>query len=65
MPKEQRHRIKLLWPLEQGGMGTTLEKQRLYSRISYNGLYAEISALCFTIMIEITWTIFEAMVFPL
>ncbi len=37
MPKEQRHRIKLLWPLEQGGMGTTPEKQRLYNRISYKG----------------------------
>jgi len=37
MPEEQRHRIKLLWPLEQGGMGTTPEKQRLYSKFSYKG----------------------------
>lgn len=37
MPKEQRHRIKLLWSLEQGGMGSTPEKQQLYSRFSYKG----------------------------
>ncbi len=37
MPEEQRHRIKLLWPLEQGGMGTTPEKKILYSRFSYKG----------------------------
>jgi hypothetical protein len=44
MPKEQRHRIKLLWPLEQGGMGSTPEKQRLYRLLSYNG-YMPKSAL--------------------
>ncbi|HHT9138560.1 MAG TPA: ArnT family glycosyltransferase [Candidatus Wunengus sp. YC60] len=38
MPEEQRHRIKLLWPLEIGGMGTTPEKQKLYSKFSYKGL---------------------------
>jgi hypothetical protein len=37
MPEEQRHRIRLLWPLEIGGMGTTPEKQKLYSRLSYKG----------------------------
>ncbi|TVM03507.1 MAG: hypothetical protein CV087_04625 [Candidatus Brocadia sp. WS118] len=37
MPEEQRHRIKLLWPLEQGGMGSTPEKQGLYRRFSYHG----------------------------
>ena len=37
MPEEQRHRIKLLWHLEQGGMGATPEKQRLYSKFSYKG----------------------------
>lgn len=37
MPEEQRPRIKLLWPLEQGGMGSTPEKQRLYSKFSYKG----------------------------
>ncbi|MDG6028014.1 MAG: hypothetical protein E3K40_15185 [Candidatus Brocadia sp.] len=35
MPEEQRHRVKLLWPLEQGGMGSTPEKQRLYGEFRY------------------------------
>lgn len=37
MPEEQRHRVKLLWPLEQGGMGSTPEKESLYRRFSYRG----------------------------
>jgi len=37
MPEEQRHRIRLLWPLETGGMGTTPEKQKLYGKFSYKG----------------------------
>ena len=37
MPEEQRHRIKLLWPLEQGGMGGTSEKQILYAKFGYKG----------------------------
>lgn len=37
MPEGQRHRIKLLWPLEQGAMGTTPEKKILYSKFSYKG----------------------------
>lgn len=37
MPKEQRHRIKLLWLLELGGMGSTPEKKKLYERFSYKG----------------------------
>ncbi|BBO16287.1 conserved hypothetical protein [Candidatus Brocadia pituitae] len=37
MPEDQRHRVKLLWPLEQGGMGSTPEKQRLYGEFRYQG----------------------------
>lgn len=37
MPEDQRYRIKLLWPLETGLMGSTPEKLKLYSQFSYKG----------------------------
>lgn len=37
MPKEQRHRVKILWPVEQGTTGSSPEKQILYKNINYRG----------------------------
>jgi len=36
-PKEQRHRVKLLWSLESVSSGSTPEKIRLYKQITYKG----------------------------
>jgi len=36
-PKEQRHRVKLLWSLESVSRGSTPEKIRLYKQITYKG----------------------------
>lgn len=36
-PKEQRHRIKLLWPLESVSSGSTPEKLKLYKQITLKG----------------------------
>jgi len=36
-PKEQRHRIKLLWPIILGGGGNTPEKRIIYDRVTYKG----------------------------
>ncbi len=36
-PEDQRHRIKLLWPIESVSSGSTPEKIKLYQRISFKG----------------------------
>jgi hypothetical protein len=36
-PEDQRHRIKLLWPVILGGGGNTPEKEKLYGQITYKG----------------------------
>ena len=36
-PEDQRHRIKLLWPLESVSSGSTPEKIKLYKQLSYKG----------------------------
>ncbi|HHT9109173.1 MAG TPA: hypothetical protein ACFYD9_11050, partial [Candidatus Wunengus sp. YC64] len=36
-PEDQRHRIKLLWPLESISSGSTPEKIKLYKQLSHKG----------------------------
>ncbi|MCF6147540.1 MAG: glycosyltransferase family 39 protein [Candidatus Kuenenia sp.] len=36
-PENQRHRIKLLWPIILGGGGDTPEKRIIYDQVTYNG----------------------------